>query len=168
MPDIFEFLRQHHLEYLRVEHPPVFTSEEAARLLPPMPGIPSKNLFLWYRKGRGHILVVVPYDKSVDLKALATTLDIKNLGLASADRLQKVLQVEPGSVSLLALINDVQGQVEVVLDAPIWQADHLQCHPLYNTETLVFSHADMERFLSATNHTWRIVDVPARPSDPTT
>jgi Ala-tRNA(Pro) deacylase len=162
MPDIFQFLRQHEIDYLHVEHPPVFTCEEAARLLPPMPGIPSKNLFLWYKKGRGHLLVVVGYDKSVDLKALAALLNIKNLGLAAPERLKKLLAVEPGSVSLLALINDTQGQVEVVLDEKIWEADHLQCHPLFNSATLVISHAGMERFLAATNHTWRVVNVPAR------
>jgi Ala-tRNA(Pro) deacylase len=165
MPDIFQFLREQAIDYWQVEHPPVFTSDEAARLLPPMPGIPSKNLFLWYKKGRGHILVVVPHDKSVDLKALATVLDIKNLGLASAERLQKILQVEPGSVSLLALVNDTLGKVEVVLDEPIWAAGHLQCHPLFNTTTLVLSHTDMQRFLAATNHTFRVVNVPARTSD---
>jgi Ala-tRNA(Pro) deacylase len=79
--------------------------------------------------------------------------------------LQKILGVEPGSVSLLALINDPQGQVEVVLDEKIWQADHLQCHPLFNTATVVLTHADIQRFLKATNHTWRIVDIPARTSN---
>lgn len=165
MPDVFQFLRQHEIDFQQVEHPPVFTCEEAERLLPPMPGTHSKNLFLWYKKGKRHLLVVVGYEKSVDLKALAASLNIGSLGFASAERLQRVLGVEPGSVSLLGLMNDTQGEVEVILDEKIWAADFLQCHPLVNTATLVISHGGIERFLSATNHAWRVVDVPARTAE---
>jgi Ala-tRNA(Pro) deacylase len=164
MSDLFAFLAQHGIDFQRVDHPPVFTVEEAERLLPPMPGMHTKNLFLWFKKRKRHLLVVVGYEKAVDLKALAAMLGIGNIGFASPERLKRVLGVEPGSVSLLGLVNDTELEVEVILDEKIWAANALLCHPLVNSATLVISHAGIERFLTATNHTWRVIDVPARRS----
>ena len=69
MTDIYAFLTQNDIAYQRQDHPAVFTCEEALRLVPPLPGAKTKNLFLRDRKGRRHFLVVVGYEKAVDLKA---------------------------------------------------------------------------------------------------
>ncbi|HPC48199.1 MAG TPA: YbaK/EbsC family protein, partial [Deltaproteobacteria bacterium] len=84
---------------------------------------------------------------------------------ASPRRLMELLGLEPGSVTLLGVINDTRGAVEVVVDEELWHEEALQCHPLVNTSTLVISRDGIERFLAAVNHTPRIVDVPAR-NDP--
>ena len=83
------------------------------------------------------------------------------LGFASADRLLQYLGIRPGSVSLLALYNDRAHAVEFVIDRRLWEADAVQAHPLVNSQTLVLIHADLERFLEATAHKPRIIDVPA-------
>lgn len=156
------FLQQNGIAYQRVEHPPVYTCEEAERLVPFLSGAHTKNLFLRDAKGRRHVLVVVDWEKQVDLKALARVLEISKLGMASAARLQQHLGVAPGAVTLLALANDIQQHVEVVIDAPLWQAPALQCHPLINTATLSIAHNDIERFLECTGHAAQIIDVPSR------
>jgi Ala-tRNA(Pro) deacylase len=153
------------IAYQKVEHPAVFTYAEAEAKVPPMPGAHTKNLFLRDRKGRRHVLVVVSGDKRVDLGALARQLAVDKLSLASRDRLWKYLGVEPGAVTLLALINDCERVVEVVIDRSVWAASALQCHPLVNTATLVIERADVERFLEKTGQVWRVVDVPARAED---
>lgn len=162
MPDISTFLDQHGIDYENFEHPAVFTCEEAERLTPDMPGAHTKNLLLRDRKGNRHILVVVGYDKSVDLKELSTVLQESKLSFASPERLMEHLGVEPGSVTLLGLINDPDHQVEVILDTAIWNADALQCHPLINTATLVIEHKGIEKFLEATGHVHQVIDVPSR------
>jgi Ala-tRNA(Pro) deacylase len=158
--DIFKFLSEHNIDYQRVDHPAVYTCEEAEKLVPPMPGIHTKNLFVRDKKGRNHFLVVVSDTKSVDLKALSTKLQVTNLSFGSSSRLQKYLGVEAGAVSLLAIVNDEQSVVEVVLDRDIWNGQPIQCHPLVNTSTLAINQGDIERFFEITNHNWRVISIP--------
>ncbi len=153
------------IEYQKVEHPPVYTYAEAEQKVPELPGAHTKNLFLRDRKGRRHVLVVVSGDKRVDLQELARLLNADKLSMASRERLQGHLGVEPGAVTLLALFNDVDKAVEVVIDRAVWSASALQCHPLVNTATLVIGRADIERFLAKTGQAWRVMDVPSRTED---
>ena len=161
MPDLYQFLSDHRIAYERCDHPPVFTCDQADRLVPDLPAAKTKNLFLRDNKGRRHFLVIVGDDKSVDLKALRDVLGCSKLSLGSAERLQKHLGVTPGAVSLLALINDQAQAVELVIDQALWRADAFRFHPLVNTSTLVLARAQVERFLELTGHQPRIVDVPA-------
>ena len=66
----------------------------------------------------------------------------------------------PGAVSLLALVNDHAHAVEFVIDRALWVADAIQAHPLVNTATVILSHVNLERFLAATGHVPRVIDVP--------
>ena len=160
--EIYRFLDSNGIAYERHDHPPVFTCEDVNRLVPELPGCKTKNLFICDNKGRQHFLVTVPDEKSVDLKSLGEALAVKKLRFASADRLQKHLNLEPGSVTILGVMNDHAGSVNVVVDKAIWEADALQCHPLVNTATLVISLDHMRRFLDATGHEATVMDVPAR------
>ena len=158
--DLDLFLRTHGITAPRHEHPAVMTCEEADRLVPALPGAKSKNLFLRDRKGLRHLLVTVPPTRAVDLNALGVALGTGRLGFASAERLQRHLGIAPGSVSLLALANDVAHAVEFVIDRALWTSAAVLAHPLVNTATVVLAHAELERFLAATGHTPRILDVP--------
>lgn len=158
--DLDTFLRHHGIAAPRHEHPAVMTCAEADRLVPQLPGAKSKNLFLRDRKGRRHLLVTVPPELSVDLDALGVVLAAGRLGFASPERLHRHLAIAPGSVSLLALMNDRACAVEFVIDRALWEATAILAHPLTNTATMVLAHADLERFLSATGHVPRILDVP--------
>ncbi|MFC2108546.1 prolyl-tRNA synthetase associated domain-containing protein [Candidatus Bipolaricaulota bacterium] len=158
--DVYPFLVEHSIEYERVDHPPVFTCEEAEQLVPALSGADTKNLFVRDKKGRRHFLVAVGHDKSVDLKTLSSALGVTNLSFASSERLKKYLGIEPGAVSLLAIINDIENAVEVVLDRDLWEEDALQCHPLVNTSTLAIRRGDIERILKITGHHWTVLQVP--------
>jgi Ala-tRNA(Pro) deacylase len=160
--DIYEFLEENGIEYQRQDHPAVYTVEEGRRLVPPLPGAKTKNLFLRDRNGIRHFLVVVGYDKVVDLRALRGVLGVSKLGFASPERLQRYLGVDPGSVSILGVVHDTDGEVEVVMDENLWAAEALQCHPLVNTSTLVITRAGIQRFLDLTGHRVRVIDVPSR------
>jgi len=98
----------------------------------------------------------------VDLKALAPLLGVRKLGFASAERLQRYLGVDPGSVSILGLVHDVNQEVEVIVDKDLWEAKAFQCHPLVNTSTLVISRDHIQRLLEITGHPVRVLDVPSR------
>jgi Ala-tRNA(Pro) deacylase len=89
-------------------------------------------------------------------------LGVSKLGFASPQRLARYLGVDPGSVSLLGLVNDANNEVEVVIDETLWQAQAFGCHPLVNTSTLVISREGIQRFFETTGHQIRILDVPTR------
>ena len=158
--DLTQFLRTHGINAVRHEHPAVMTVEESLRLVPKLPGSKSKNLFLRDKKGRRHFLVTVRHDIAVDLDALAAVLGVSGVGFASAERLQKYLGLKAGSVSLLGLVNDEAHAVEFFIDRVLWNAEAVHAHPLVNTATMVVPHADLERFLAATGHVPRVIDIP--------
>ena len=160
--DLAAFFAHHAIEAKRFEHSPVMTVEESQRLVPNLPGAKTKNLFVRDKKGVRHILVTVPHDLAVDLNSLGLLLGAGRLGFASPERLRKYLGIAPGSVSLLALVNDSAHAIEFVLDRRLWDADAVQAHPLVNDATMVLPHAQLERFLAATGHVAHIVDVPGK------
>lgn len=157
---LYDFLAEQGIDYRRHDHPPVFTCEEADRLVPPMGAARTKNVFVRDRPGKRHFLVVVGYDKRVDLKALAEVLETSKLSLGSPERLLQHLGVEPGSVTILGLLNDREKRVELVLDQPIAAAASVRCHPLVNTSTLELASEGLARFLEATGHKPRVIEVP--------
>jgi Ala-tRNA(Pro) deacylase len=152
MEDLLHFLEKNGIDYQRCDHPAVFTAEEAGRVVPPLPGAKTKNLFLRDRRGRRHFLVVVPGEQTVNMKGLIPQLGVTNLSFASPERLKKYLGITPGSVSMLALFNDSDHQVEFYIDGTLWQAEAFLCHPLVNTATLVVSKKGIKAFLEATGH----------------
>lgn len=160
--EIYKFLDSLNIKYKRFDHPAVYTCEESNRLVPNLPGAKTKNLFLRDKKGKRHFLLVVSDKKAVDLKALSKKMEVSNLSFASSDRLKKYLNLDPGSVSLLAIINDKEKRVEVVIDRSIWNKKAMLCHPLVNTSTLVIPMSDIECFIKTTEHKFHIIDVPGR------
>lgn len=159
---LFELLHRLHVPYERCDHPAVYTTEEASRLVPPLPGAKAKNLFVRDAKSPRRFLVVVPYEKRVDLRGLAESMGLRKLSFASADELMETLGITAGAVSLLALVNDTQHQAELIVDRAIWAADAIQCHPLVNTATLSIGREGLQRLLEATGHPPCVIDVPER------
>ena len=150
------------MSYERFDHPAVYTVSEAKKLSPEMDGASTKNLFLRDKKGIRHFLVVVPQDKQVDLKELSSILEVSRLSFASPDRLKKYLGIEPGSVSILALLNDPEKTVEVFVDNELWNAEIILCHPLVNTSTLAITRDGIKQFLEKTGHNLMLVEIPIK------
>jgi Ala-tRNA(Pro) deacylase len=163
-PDVavLAFLRDHGVDFVECRHPPVFTVDEAARLVPLDAGARAKNLYVAGRRGDRRFLVVVPYAKSVDLKRLGEHLGVGRLSLGGEADLAAHLGVGAGAVSLLALLADPAGAVTAVIDAVLWQASAIQMHPMVNTATLAVPRAGLAAFLRATGHDPVVLDVPAR------
>ena len=162
MTDIYEFLDSINVSYERFDHPAVYTVSEAKKLSPEMDGASTKNLFLRDKKGIRHFLVVVPQDKQVDLKELSSILEASRLSFASPDRLKKYLGIEPGSVSILAVLNDPEKTVEVFVDNELWNAEIILCHPLVNTSTLAITRDGIKQFLEKTGHNLMLVEIPIK------
>jgi Ala-tRNA(Pro) deacylase len=142
------------IPYVRHEHPPVATVEEAEKHWGGLAGVHYKNLFLRNYKGNRHYLVIAPVTRGIDLRRLNAALGEDRLSFASPERLRRWLGVEAGSVSPFGLINDGTREVRVVCDQALRSSPRLGFHPNVNTATLEISLADFERFLA-----WRGNDV---------
>jgi Ala-tRNA(Pro) deacylase len=140
-------------------HPPVFTVEEAKAERGELAGAHIKNLFLRNKKGDVMWLVVALEDRPIDLKRLGALLGADRLSFGSADRLMTNLGVRPGAVTPLALVNDREHRVKVVLDAALLRLDPVHCHPLTNDMTTAMSSQDLLKFIAATGHTPQILDL---------
>jgi Ala-tRNA(Pro) deacylase len=160
MEQLLNRLASHAISFQRYDHAPVYTVAQANMLLPDLPGSATKNLFLRDRKGRRHFLLVCRDDLRLKLDELAELVGVSKLSLASPERLKAYLKIDPGSVSILALINDEDKQVELLIEKEIWESDSLQAHPLVNTATLVIPKKGIEKFLSLTGHYPKIIEWP--------
>lgn len=157
--ELFAFLDEHKIGFVRHDHPPVFTCEEERRHVPESGAARTKNLFLRDRRGRRHLLLVTLCAKQVSIAEFAETSGADRLSFASPERLVTHLGVEPGSVTILGLVNDAAHAVELYVDHDVWAAPGIHAHPLRNDATLVLTHAAVARFLAATGHQPAIVTV---------
>ena len=160
MQDVLNFLSARGIDYDRYDHEPVHTVADIHRVLPSLPGAGTKNLFLRDDKGRRHFLVVVADDRQVDLKRLSKVMGTTRLSFGSSKRLKKYLSIEPGAVSMLAIIKDKRCDVEFFIDRNLWAASAFQCHPMVNTSTLVISRKGIEAVVAASGHKLSLIDVP--------
>lgn len=156
---LFDRLDALGIAHTTVEHPPVFTVEEAKAHRGVLPGHHIKNLFLRNKKEEMWLVVAIE-DRAIDLKRLGDVLGAGRLSFGSPDRLRRTLGVEPGSVTPLSVINDEAHQVRLVLDSGLKEGGPINAHPLTNTMTTALSLADLERFLAATGHTPHWLDFP--------
>src|SRR5215216_3413552 len=146
--EFLEFLDANHFTYERIEHPAVFTCAEAELHRPDVPAVSTKNLFLCDKKARRFFLAVTACEKTVKLDALASQLGVANIRFASEENLHRLLGVTRGAVTMMGLANDEQRQVELWIDAGIWQGEYFLSHPLVNTATLILAKADLVRFFT--------------------
>jgi Ala-tRNA(Pro) deacylase len=139
-----------------VQHPPVFTVEEAKALRGDLPGGHIKNLFLRNKKGEMW-LVVAEESRPIDLKALGERLGAAVLG--SPERLMSYLGVKLGAVTPFALINDRGGQVKVAIDRTVLDHDPVNCHPLANDMTTAIAPKDLLTFIESSGHKPMILEL---------
>lgn len=156
---LYERLSALDISWVRYEHVPVFTVEEAAVVNLTQPGGHTKNLFLKDKKG-GLWLVVLRDDFRLDLNGLSKQIGAPRFSFGSGELLMATLGVPPGSVTPFALINDAEHKVRVVLDEAMLAQEPLNYHPLRNDRTIAVSAADLLKFIAACGHEPMIVQLP--------
>jgi Ala-tRNA(Pro) deacylase len=156
---LFDRLAELGIAHRTVEHEAVFTVEQAKQHRGVLPGHHIKNLFLRNKKEEMWLVVALE-DRAIDLKRLGEVLGAGRLSFGSPERLKTWLGVEPGSVTPLSVINDIQHKVTLVLDRGLEEGGPVNAHPLTNTMTSALSLADLQRFFAATGHVPRWLDFP--------
>lgn len=143
--EAYALLEELNIDFEAFHHPPITSVRE----MPYEFNSPLvKNLVLKAKKGKQIFLVILPREKQADLKKIAEVLDQKRLSFLSEENLLEVLNVLPGTVTPLALPNDKEHQITVVIDRAIDQEDTLGFHPNVNTQTLIMPFKELERILA--------------------
>jgi len=145
---VYKTLADLGIPYVRHDHPPVFTVEQAIVHWRGIEGSHCKNLFVRNKKGNRHYLIIAEHLKKVDIQAIAKQIHSDRLSFASDERLKRFLGVGAGEVSLFGLLHDEGKEVIVILDAGLQNETFINFHPNVNTATLTISYADLLKFLA--------------------
>ena len=145
------------VDFQRTDHEPADTME-ACSVIDACLGVTiCKNLFLCNRQKTAFYLLAMPGGKPFKTKELSGQLGIARLSFASAEDMERYLDITPGSVSVLGLMNDADHKVRLLLDEELKGEEWFACHPCINTSSIKFKTADLlKKILPATGHepTW--------------
>ena len=157
----YDFLDKLGIEYFRVDHSPAFHIE-TCHAIEGLLGAPiAKNLFLCNRQKTQFYLLLMEGDKVFKTKHLSAQLGCSRLSFAQPEDLMALLGVEPGSASLLGLLQDKEKAVTLVMDSPLKAQEFLGLHPCRNTSTLRISMADaVEKVAPALGYTIHWITLP--------
>lgn len=152
--EILNILNNLNIKYELLSHQAVYTVEEAKQIENMIEGIGCKNLFL-KDKHKNYYIFVLEENKRANLKELANYLNISKLSFATAEELKVILNLEPGSVTPLSIINDKENLVTLILDEEL-NNNKILVHPNTNTKTVSLSFEDLIKFIEYTNHKYII------------
>lgn len=158
---VYDLLDSLGIDYVRVDHEAAMTME-ACRDVDKVLGTPMcKNLLLCNRQCTDFYLLLLPGEKQFKTSAVSKILGTSRLSFADGEYMEEFLDITPGSLSVLGLMNDRENRVKLVADRQILEADRIGCHPCVNTASLAFSVRDLlEKVLPATAHQVQIIDIP--------
>ena len=157
----FDFLDSLGIDYERVTHELADTMEKCDDVSAVLGVDVCKNLFLCNRQKTQFYLLMLEGEKVFKTKDLSKQLGVARLSFADPADMEKYLDITPGSVSVLGLMNDPDNAVQLVIDRPIAESASIGCHPCINSSTLAIATADiLEKFLPAVHHPPILVDLP--------
>ncbi|MBR2122858.1 MAG: prolyl-tRNA synthetase associated domain-containing protein [Lachnospiraceae bacterium] len=154
----YDFLDSLGIKYERADHEAAFTME-ACEEIDAVLGIKMcKNLFLCNRQETSFYLLMMPGDLPFKTKDLSAQIGSARLSFASHDKMKEYLDITPGAMSVMGLMNDTEQKVQLLIEESILQDEYLGCHPCVNTSSLKIRMKDItEIFLPAVSHSATIV-----------
>ncbi len=158
---VYDLLDKLGIEYVRVDHEEANTMEACEEIDRALGTAMCKNLFLCNRQKTSFYLLMMPGDKPFKTKDLSQQIGSARLSFAEAEFMEEYLNILPGSVSVMGLMNDKEQHVQLLMDREVVESENLGCHPCVNTSSLRLSMADlMEIFLPAVAHSPIMVELP--------
>ena len=158
---VYDFLDKLGVIYDRVDHEALMTMEaceEADRVLE---ATICKNLFLCTANKKEFYLLMIVGDKRLVTKDVSKKLGTSRLSFANESYMEEYLDITPGSVSVLGLMNDTDNHVQLLIDKEVLEEASLGCHPCINTSSLKLKTSEvMDKFLPAVHHEAIIVELP--------
>lgn len=159
----YDLLDQLGIPYDRVDHDHADTIEDCVAIEEYLGAPICKNLVLCNRQKTAFYLLLMDGQKPFRTKELSARIGSSRLSFAPAEEMERLLGVTPGSATILALMNDRDHQVRLILDKSVAEAEFFGCHPCINTSTLRLSMRVMrEKFLPHLGITPTVVDLPGQ------
>lgn len=156
----YALLRELRIPYTKVDHAPAMTMEDCLAVDQALGTQMCKNLFLCNRQKTEFYLLMMPGDKKFHTKILSKQLGVSRLSFAGDEPMLELLDIRPGAVSVMGLMNDKAHRVQLLIDQDLLKEEFLGCHPCVNTSSLRISLQDLlEKFLPAVGHTAKIVEL---------
>lgn len=140
--------------YERIDHAPATTMAICEKIDQALQATICKNLFLCNRQKTAFYLLMLPGDKPFRTAVLSKAIHSSRLSFGSAEDMEALLDLTPGSVSVLGLMNDKENRVTLLMDKAVLAGAYIGCHPCVNTTSLRLKTADLlEKILPAMGHT---------------
>ena len=158
----YDFLESLGVDFERVDHAPAMTMEICAEIDKILGATICKNLFLCNRQQTDFYLLMMPDNKPFKTKNLSQQIGSSRLSFATPEHMEQYLNITPGSVSILGLMNDTENKVTLLIDTDVLKDDFFGCHPLINTSSLKIKTKDLtEKIIPALGNNFKTVELVA-------
>ena len=155
---VYDLLDSLGIEYYRIDHKPAGHYEDCIEIEKVLDNVICKNLFLCNRQKTAFYMLMMPGDKHFKTKELSSQIGSARLSFAEAEYMEQFLDVTPGSVSIMGLMNDKENKVRLLVDEDVLKPEYVGCHPCINTSSIRLKTKDVfEIYLPAVNHDYTVV-----------
>lgn len=158
---VYDFLDSLNVDYQRIDHEAAMTMEACAAIDEAMHAAMCKNLLLCNRQCTAFYLLLLPGEKPFKTSVLSKQIGSSRLSFASAEHMEAYLDILPGSLSILGLMNDKDHHVTLLIDTDLLTEEYIGCHPCVNTSSLRLRTADLiDKIIPAMDHPATMVSLP--------
>jgi len=155
---VYDFLDSLGVSYQRIDHEAAMTMEACEEIDRTLEATICKNLLLCNRQETRFYLLMLPGDKVFKTKDLSAQIGSSRLSFAKAEYMEQYLNITPGSLSVLGLMNDKDKMVRLLIDEDVLTGEYIGCHPCINTSSLRLKTKDLvEKIIPAMEHEPTIV-----------
>ncbi|MBP9996473.1 MAG: prolyl-tRNA synthetase associated domain-containing protein [Lachnospiraceae bacterium] len=155
---VYRLLDELGIVYDRIDHEPLMTMEACVEADRVLGAHVCKNLLLCNRQKTDYYLLMMPGDKKFKTKELSAQIGSARLSFADGEDMERLLDITPGSLSVMGLMNDKNNQVKLLIDEDIYNAEYCGCHPCINTSCIKLSLKDiLNVYLPAVAHDYTVV-----------
>ena len=149
----YDLLDRLGVEYERIDHEPAMTMEDCKEVDQLLEAVICKNLFLCNRQKTVFYLLMIPDTKVFHTKDLSAQIGSARLSFAKPEYMEEFLDITPGSVSVMGLMNDKEHRVQLLIDEDVLDGEYIGCHPCINTSSIRFKVKDLiEKVIPAMGH----------------
>lgn len=157
----YDLLDKLEIHYQRLDHSALPTIEACREVDILLETDVCKNLFLCNAQKTDFYLLLLPGDKKFRTAVLSKQIGSARLSFAEPEFMEKFLDITPGSVSVMGLMNDKDHRVRLLIDREVLSREYFACHPCINTSSLKFKTSDLvDKFLPAIDYDYTLVDLP--------
>ena len=157
---VYDLLDRLEIPYQRIDHEAAMTMEACAEIDKVLDATICKNLLLCNRQCTAFYLLLIPGDKVFKTKDLSAQIGSSRLSFASGEYMEQFLDITPGSLSVLGLMNDKENQVQLLIDEDVLKGEFIGCHPCINTSSLRLRTEDvLQKLIPAMGHPPRLVQL---------